>query len=156
MSADTLSETSTESSGLSDGQPPTKRPKASSMKQAKKDFFVPVKEKKTEKVGAMAEAVKCFSRLIENDPTKDLIQFLKEDNEKNRKHEMEMFKLQMQSQMEMQLQMIRHFSGYSQEMQGQFPHSNLPGTSYQNKANQGNSFVGLLDPSNERAYLNLQ
>ena len=79
------------------------------MKQVKKDLFVPVKEKKTEKGGAMAEAVKCFNRLIENDPTKDLIQFLKEDNEKNRKHEMEMFKLHMQSQMEMQLQMIRHF-----------------------------------------------
>lgn len=155
LSADTLSETSTESSVLSDGQPPTKRPRTSSMQQAKKDLFVPVKEKKTEKAGAMAEAVKCFNRLIENDPTKDLIQFLKEDNEKTRRHEMEMFKLQMQSQMEMQLQMIRHFSGYSQGMQGQFPQSNMPGTSYQNNANQGNNFVGLLDPSNERTYLNL-
>ena len=77
VGVDIVSETSIES----DGQPPGKRPK----QQPKKNLFVPVKEKKVEKIGAMAEAVKCFNRLIENDPTKDLIQFLKEDNEKNKK-----------------------------------------------------------------------
>ena len=52
-----------------------------------------------------------FNCLIGNDHTTDLIVFLKEDNDKNRKHNMEMFKLQLQSQIEMQLQMMRYFWG---------------------------------------------
>ena len=88
-------------------------------------------ERKEGREGALAEAVTCFHRLIENDSTEGLIQFLKEDNEINREYEMEMFKVQMQSQMEMQLQMINYFSGYSQGMQSQFLNSNMPSTSFQ-------------------------
>ena len=108
---------------------------------------MPVKEKKAEKIGAIAEAFKCFNRLIQNDPSIDLLQFLREDNEKDRKHEMEMLKLQVQLQIDMQLQMMKYFAGFSQGMQGQFLHSNMPSTSFQRNSSQGISdFLICLIP----------
>eukprot|EP00794_Sanderia_malayensis_P014686 gene14686-16211_t len=98
-SGDNLS--SVETLSLSSGRP-AKRPKlnASNERPAKKNLFVPLKENnKKEKDDAIVEAVKSFNQVIDTDPSKELINFLREDNEKSRQHELELFKIQMQSQM---------------------------------------------------------
>lgn len=58
--------------------------------------FVPVKSapaKKLKKEDPLVEAIHLMRSAIENDPTKELIQFLKSDIEKQREHELKLFQL---------------------------------------------------------------
>ena len=58
--------------------------------------FVPVKSattKKLKKEDPLVEAIHLMRSAIENDPTKQLIQFLKSDIEKSREHEVKLFQL---------------------------------------------------------------
>ena len=58
--------------------------------------FVPVKSaptKKQKKEDPLVEAIHLMRSVIENDPTKQLIQFLKSDIEKSREHEVKLFQL---------------------------------------------------------------
>ena len=120
-------------------------------------MFVPVKEnKKKEKNDTMVEAVKSFNRLIDNDPTKELINFLKEDNEKSRQHELELFKVQMQSQM--QMQMLQHFSGYGQTMpeQRQWQQRQMTNNHIQSNTNNNDVVPGAFTDAlnSEQTYFN--
>lgn len=89
---------------------------------------------------------------------KDLMLFLKEVNEKNRQHEMEMFKLQMQSQMEMQLHMMRHFLQVkAMECKASFHIQICLVPLFKAMTIKQTIFSAeLLDPSRERTYINLQ
>ena len=59
----------------------------------------------------LAEAVSNFNKMLDSDPTKELLKFFKEENEKSREQELEIFKLQLQSQMQMQMQMLNKIFG---------------------------------------------
>ena len=68
--------------------------------EASQDFvgkhFVPVKSaptKKLKKEDPLVESIHLMRSAIENDPTKQLIQFLKSDIEKSREHEVKLFQL---------------------------------------------------------------
>ena len=90
----------------SDGQTQAKKEPNKVLGKKRKNLFVPVKTYKKKKSDPMAEAVSSFNKLLNNDPTKDLMNFFKDENEKSRQQELELFKLQMQSQMQMQMQML--------------------------------------------------
>ena len=51
----------------------------------------------------LVEAVSSFNKMLDSDPTKERLTFFKEENEKSRKQELEIFKLQLQSQLQMQM-----------------------------------------------------
>jgi len=63
---------------------------------APKAQFVPVKRgKKKVKVDPVAEAIETMKQVIEKDPTKDLLEFFKEENERARQHEMRLMQMMM-------------------------------------------------------------
>ena len=58
--------------------------------------FVPVKKgKKRVKVDPVVEAIETMKQVIEKDPTKDLLEFFKEENERARQHEMRLMQMMM-------------------------------------------------------------
>ena len=60
-----------------------------------KKLFVPVKNRGKKRKGVVASAVECMEKLIERDPTKDLLEFYREENEKARKHELQLMQMLM-------------------------------------------------------------
>ena len=57
-------------------------------------LFVPVKERKrSRKDDPVCEAIKLMRSVVENDPTKEVINFLKEDIQKAREHELKLFQM---------------------------------------------------------------
>ena len=57
-------------------------------------LFVPVKERKrSRKDDPVCEALKLMRSVVENDPTKEVINFLKEDIQKAREHELKLFQM---------------------------------------------------------------
>lgn len=104
----------------SDSQTHPKKAPNKALDKKRKNLFVPVKTYKKKKSDPMAEAVSSFNKLLDSDPTKDLMKFFKDENEKSRQQELEIFKLQMQSQMQMQMQMLNKiFSSNSYEQTNQ-------------------------------------
>ena len=77
----------------------------------RKNLAVPVKTCKKKKSDLLAEAVSSFNKMLDSDPTKELLEFFKEENEKSREQELEIFKSQLQSQMQMQMQMLSKIFG---------------------------------------------
>lgn len=59
--------------------------------------FVPVKSssKKQKREDVMIQAINLMKSAIENDPTKNLIEFMKDDIQKSREHELKLFSLMM-------------------------------------------------------------
>ena len=69
--------------------------------------FVPVKENETKRRNNdLKSAVNVFNYLVDSNPTKELVEYFKEENEKSREHE----KALMQIQCNMQLQMTQILS----------------------------------------------
>ena len=57
-------------------------------------MFLPVKERKrSRKYDLVCEAIQLMKTVIENYPTKDLINFMKEDIQKAREHELKLFQM---------------------------------------------------------------
>ena len=63
-----------------------------------KKLFAPVKNRgKTRKNGS-SSAVECMEKLLERDPTKELLKFYKKENEKARRHELQLMQVIMSVQ----------------------------------------------------------
>ena len=61
--------------------------------------YVPVKRgKKRAKVDPVVEAIETMKQVIQKDPTKDFLEFLKEENERARQHEMRVLQMMMAPQ----------------------------------------------------------
>lgn len=59
-----------------------------------RDLFVPIKKRKRNNESeAVNKVLKVLESMIENDPTKELIEFMKEDAEKSRQNEMELIRI---------------------------------------------------------------
>ena len=61
-------------------------------------LFVPVKNRGKKRKEVASSAVECMENLLERDPTKDLLEFYREENEKARRHELQLMKMIMSSQ----------------------------------------------------------
>lgn len=61
-------------------------------------LFVPVKNRGKKRKGVALSAVECMEKLLERDPTKDLLEFYREENEKARRHELQLMQIIMSSQ----------------------------------------------------------
>ena len=60
-------------------------------------MFVPIKKKKKSEDGSLlANAVSAFNKLVDKDPTKMMMEFMKEENDKSRAHEERMFNMQLE------------------------------------------------------------
>ena len=60
--------------------------------------FVPKKKVKPTKKNAATEAVELFKQVVEKDPTKEIISFMKEEADKSRKHELQLMELMLKHQ----------------------------------------------------------
>ena len=63
--------------------------------------YVPIKSKRVKPNELLVDVVKTVNKLAEKDDTKELLDFMREENEKNRKQQMEMYKLESSQFMEM-------------------------------------------------------
>ena len=63
-----------------------------------KKLFVPVKSRGKKRKNVASSAVKCMEKLLERDPTKDLLEFYREENEKARRHELQLMQMIMSVQ----------------------------------------------------------
>lgn len=63
-----------------------------------KKLFVPVKNRGEKRKEVASSAVECMEKLLERDPTKDLLEFYREENEKARRHELQLMQIIMSSQ----------------------------------------------------------
>ena len=61
-------------------------------------LFVPVKNRGKKRKGGTSSAVECMEKLLERDPTKDLLEFYREENEKARRHELQLMQMIMSAQ----------------------------------------------------------
>ena len=64
----------------------------------KGELFIPIKKRKKEKpkeklAAVVVEAAELVKEVVNNDPTKDLISFLREEMNKSREHELKMIQL---------------------------------------------------------------
>jgi hypothetical protein len=60
--------------------------------------FVPRKKIKPTKKNAIVEAVELFKQVVENDPAKEIISFMKDEAEKARQHELQLVELMLKHQ----------------------------------------------------------
>ena len=60
--------------------------------------FVPRKKIKPTKKNAVVEAVELFKQVVENDPAKEIISFMKDEAEKARQHELQLVELMLKHQ----------------------------------------------------------
>ena len=59
-----------------------------------KNMFIPIRSKrKNNKDDPICEAIKLMKTIVEKDPSKDLITFMKEDLERSRQHELQMMQM---------------------------------------------------------------
>ncbi|CAH3153764.1 unnamed protein product, partial [Porites lobata] len=65
-----------------------------------KKLFVPIKNRGKKRKDFASSAVECMEKLLERDPTKDLLEFYREENEKARKHEMQLMQMIMSAQVQ--------------------------------------------------------
>ena len=121
----------------------------------RKNLVVPVKTCKRKKGNPLAEAVSSFNKLLDHDPTKELLSFFKEENEKNRQQELKIFKLQLQSQMQMQMQMLNKIFGSNSYDLTHQNYSQQP-SSYTNAFGRQDSFNGCQSNSGSMDALNHQ
>ena len=56
-------------------------------------LFVPVKNRGKKRKNVSSSAVECKEKLLERDPTKELLKFYKEENEKARRHELQLMQV---------------------------------------------------------------
>ena len=68
-----------------------------------KRAFVPKRTRKAETKDVLAEAVSCMNKMVEKDNTKEYLDFLREENDKDRAMRLEMFKTECQSFMQMMM-----------------------------------------------------
>ena len=78
-----------------------------------KKLFVPIKNRRKKRKDFASRAVECMEKLLDRDPTKDLLEFYREENDKARKHEMQL----MQMIMSAQVQDSEHFSPQGNSLQ---------------------------------------
>ena len=73
----------------------TEKTERCTTKRKSKDLFVPIKKrkKKNNESESVTKVLKILETMVENDPTKDLLQFMKDDAEKSRQIEMELLKM---------------------------------------------------------------
>ena len=62
--------------------------------QRPQETFVPRNSSKRTKNDLLAEVIKSVNTLVEKDDSKEIVDLIREENEKNRKHQMEMLKLE--------------------------------------------------------------
>ena len=63
-----------------------------------KKLFVQVKNRGKKRKNVSSSAVECMEKLLERDPTKELLKFYKEENEKARRHELQLMEMIMSVQ----------------------------------------------------------
>lgn len=61
-------------------------------------LFVPVKKRGKKRKDVASSVVECMEKLLERDPTKDLLEFYREENEKARRHELQLMQMIMSAQ----------------------------------------------------------
>ena len=61
-------------------------------------LFVPVKNRGKKRKNVASIAVECMEKLLERDPTKELLEFYREENEKSRRHELQLMQMIMSVQ----------------------------------------------------------
>ena len=86
--------------------------------------YVPSKSKKIKQRDVLADAVKAFNRLAEKDDTTQILNFMREENEKNRQAQLEMFRIESNNFLQM-MNMMTQSSQSSQipPRQQQHPYS---------------------------------
>ena len=84
--SDTPSPCSSNSVPSSGQKMPRKEPK--DFLQKRKDLVVPLKTCKKKKSDPLAEGVSSFNKMLDSDPTKELLNFFNEENEKSRQQEL--------------------------------------------------------------------
>ena len=100
-------------------------------------LYVPQKKRRVgEQNSLLAEAVKNFNKLLEQDSTSALINFFREENEQARRHEEKM----MQMQMQMQMQMMQMMNGQNTPIAVSSP-------IYKRQNNQGREYQPQLQQS---------
>ena len=63
-----------------------------------KKLFVPVKNRGKKRKNVASSAVECMEKLLERDTTKELLEFYREENEKARRHELQLMQMIMSVQ----------------------------------------------------------
>ena len=58
-----------------------------------RNLFVPVKNRGKKRKGVASTAVECMEKLLERNPTKDLLEFYREEDEKARRHELQLMQM---------------------------------------------------------------
>ena len=74
----------------------------------KTKMFVPKKTKNAEKNDALAQAVRCFNKMAEKDDTKEILDYMRDENDKNRQTQLELYKMECNNFMQMMQMMMHH------------------------------------------------
>ena len=88
----------------------------------KTKMFVPKKTKNAGENDAFAQAVRCFNKMAEKDDTKEILDYMREENDKNRQTQLELYKMECNNFMQM-MQMMQMMMHHQQPINhSTFPH----------------------------------
>ena len=104
-----------------------------------KKLFVPIKNRGKKRKDFASSAVECMEKLLEKDPTKDLLEFYREENEKARKHEMQL----MQMIMSTQVQDSGHFPPQGNSLQYGYSYPSQHSYQYMESGNMAPNYINL-------------
>lgn len=104
-----------------------------------KKIFVPIKNRGKKRKDFASSAVECMEKLLEKDPTKDLLEFYREENEKARKHEMQL----MQMIMSTQVQDSGHFPPQGNSLQYGYSYPSQHSYQYMESGNMAPNYINL-------------
>ena len=104
-----------------------------------KKLFVPIKNRGKKRKDFASRAVECMEKLLDRDPTKDLLEFYREENDKARKHEMQL----MQMIMSAQVQNPEHFPPQGNSLQYGYGYPSLHSYQYMESGNMAPNYINL-------------